>query len=277
MLENELALRVFFFVGIFAAVAIWEALSPKRVRLISRGIRWTHNLSLVILSSLSMRLVIPFTAVGAAAFSYDQQFGLLHYLDVPFVMAVVMSLLMLDFLIYLQHVIFHHVPIFWRLHKIHHIDQEIDVTTGVRFHPVEMILSALIKCAAVLLLGVPILAVVIFEILLNATAMFNHGNINLPKSVDRLLRLFVVTPDMHRVHHSVIPSETNSNFGFNLPWWDRIFRTYKAQPAAGHDGMKIGLQDYQDITKTDLWSLITIPFIWGSDKTPPDRNSSVVK
>ncbi len=261
MLENELALRIFFFVGILAAVAIWEALSPKRVRLISRGIRWTHNLSLVILSSLSMRLVIPFTAVGAAAFSSEQQFGLLHYLDVPFVMAVVMSLLMLDFLIYLQHVIFHHVPIFWRLHKIHHIDQEIDVTTGVRFHPVEMILSALIKCAAVLLLGVPILAVVIFEILLNATAMFNHGNINLPKSVDRLLRLFIVTPDMHRVHHSVIPSETNSNFGFNLPWWDRIFGTYRAQPSLGHEKMDIGVKDYPSVYETGLMPLLVIPFM----------------
>jgi len=179
---------------------------------------------------------------------------------------------MLDLLIYLQHVIFHHVPLLWRLHKIHHIDQEIDVTTGLRFHPLEIILSVLIKSTAVILLGVPVMAVVIFEILLNGTAMFNHGNIKLPATIDRILRWIIVTPDMHRVHHSVIMSETNSNFGFNLPWWDRIFRTYQAQPAAGHDGMKIGLQDYQAVEKTGLWSLMIIPFIWGSDKTPPDRS-----
>jgi len=261
MLENELGLRIFFFVGILITVAIWETLSPKRDRLIGRGIRWTRNLSLAILSSLIVRLIVPFTAVGAALYADQHQIGLMHFRDIPFVLALGMSILMLDFIIYLQHVVFHHVPILWRLHKIHHIDQEIDVTTGVRFHPVEIILSMLIKCAAVLMLGAPVLAVVIFEILLNATAMFNHGNIHMPKSLDKLLRLFIVTPDMHRVHHSVIPSETNSNFGFNLPWWDRIFGTYQAQPVLGHDNMAIGLKDYPLVYETGLVPLMVIPFM----------------
>jgi len=253
-------LRLYFFVGILAAVALWEALSPRRVRQISRGVRWTQNLSLLILSSLTIRLIVPFTAAGSALYAQQEQIGLLHYLDMPVIIAVVISLVMLDFLIYLQHVIFHHVPIFWRLHKIHHIDQEIDVTTGLRFHPVEIIISLLIKCTAVLLLGVPVMAVVIFEILLNATAMFNHGNIKLPKPVDRLLRLVIVTPDMHRVHHSVIPRETNSNFGFNLPWWDRIFGTYQAQPELGHEKMAIGLREYRSVYETGLLRLLTLPF-----------------
>ncbi len=272
IMENEAGLRVFFFVAILAIMAIWEMLSPRRDRRIGRPVRWVRNLSLVFLNSFLARVVVPFTAVGAALYAGQHQIGLWHILHLPYIISVILSLLMLDLLIYLQHVIFHHVPLLWRLHKIHHIDQEIDVTTGLRFHPLEIILSVLIKSTAVILLGVPVMAVVIFEILLNATAMFNHGNVKLPATIDRILRWIIVTPDMHRVHHSVIMSETNSNFGFNLPWWDRIFRTYQARPAAGHDGMKIGLQDYQDVEKTGLWSLIIIPFIWGSDKTPPDRS-----
>ncbi len=245
---------------ILVIMVIWEMLSPRRDRKITRHIRWSRNLSLVLLNSLLVRLIVPFTAVGVALYAEQHQVGLWHILQLPYILSVVLSLLMLDLLIYLQHVIFHHVPLLWRLHKIHHIDQEIDVTTGLRFHPLEIILSVLIKSAAVILLGVPVMAVVIFEILLNGTAMFNHGNIKLPATIDRILRWIMVTPDMHRVHHSVIMSETNSNFGFNLPWWDRVFRTYQARPAGGHDGMKIGLQDYQAVEKTGLWPLIIIPF-----------------
>lgn len=260
IVENEVEMRLFFFFAVLCIVAIWEALRPKRDRHIGRTIRWTRNLSLVFLNSFIVRLVVPFTAVGVALYAEQNQFGLLNYLSLPFVATVVISVLLLDLLIYGQHVIFHHVPVLWRLHKIHHIDQEIDVTTGLRFHPVEILLSTLIKCTGVILLGVPVMAVVIFEILLNATAMFNHANISLPKVFDKALRLIVVTPDMHRVHHSVIPHETNSNFGFNMPWWDRIFGTYRAQPVHGHRAMDIGLPNYRDASKTGLRALLTIPF-----------------
>lgn len=261
--ENEAAIRIFFFIGILCLVAVWEAVSPKRPRHISRRIRWTRNLALIIINTVVVRLLVPFTAVGAALYAGQHQIGLLPHVAVPYPVAVILSVLALDLLIYIQHVIFHYVPPLWRLHKVHHIDQEIDVTTGLRFHPVEILLSALIKGGAVLLLGAPALAVVIFEILLNATAMFNHGNIRLPAGVDRILRLFVVTPDMHRVHHSVIVSETNSNFGFNMPWWDRIFGTYKSQPGKGHLDMDIGLGEYRDAGKTGLWAVLILPFLPG--------------
>ncbi|PCI45805.1 MAG: hypothetical protein COB49_09580 [Alphaproteobacteria bacterium] len=268
-MENEVAIRLYFFFGVLCIVAIWEALRSKRVRHISRKIRWTRNLSLVFLNSLVVRLIVPFTAVGVAIYADQHQIGLLNYLSLPTPLAVITAVLLLDLVIYGQHVVFHYVPWLWRLHKVHHIDQEIDVTTGLRFHPVEILLSSLIKAAAVLLLGVPAVAVVIFEILLNATAMFNHGNISLPISFDKILRLFIVTPDMHRVHHSVIPHETNSNFGFNMPWWDRLFGTYQPQPAQGHTKMDIGLKDYRNADKTGLWTLLTLPF---SDKNNASRS-----
>jgi sterol desaturase/sphingolipid hydroxylase (fatty acid hydroxylase superfamily) len=260
MLENEIEIRLFFFIAVLVVMVIWEALSAKRDRRISRTIRWRRNLSLVFINSVIVRLVVPFTAVGVALYAQQHQIGLLNYLSLPALATVIIAVLLLDMIIYGQHVVFHHVPVLWRLHKVHHIDQEIDVTTGLRFHPVEILLSALIKAAAVLLLGVPVMAVVIFEILLNATAMFNHSNVNLPGWFDRALRLFIVTPDMHRVHHSVIPTETNSNFGFNLPWWDRIFGTYQAQPERGHLQMDIGQKDYRDADKTGLWAMLIIPF-----------------
>lgn len=265
MLENEVALRLFCFFGILCGVAIWESLCPKRDREIGRVIRWPRNLSLVVINSLLVRLIIPFTAVGVALYAEQNQIGLLHYLSLPFGLTVILSALLMDLLIYTQHVVFHHVPWLWRLHKVHHMDQEIDVTTGLRFHPVEILLSSLIKCASVLLLGVPVIAVVIFEILLNGTALFNHGNISLPSGFDRILRLIVVTPDMHRVHHSVLPLETNSNFGFNMPWWDRIFGTYRAQPEQGHQKMDIGLKAHRAVGKTGLWALMVIPFSGKND------------
>jgi len=260
LLENEAALRLIFFIGVLIIVALWEAISPKRPRHITRAVRWTRNLFLVVINSILVRLIVPLTATGAAIFAAQNGIGLFNQLSLPFALAVILSVLLLDLLIYGQHVVFHHVPLLWRLHQVHHIDQEIDVTTGLRFHPFEIILSIGVKCAGVIALGVPVVAVVIFEVLLNGMAMFNHGNIRLPKALDKILRLLVVTPDMHRVHHSVIPQEFNSNFGFNMPWWDRIFRTYRAQPDKGHDQMEIGLADYRDDHKTGLWALMIIPF-----------------
>lgn len=253
-------LRLGFFLGVLGLVALWEALRPKRDRQISRMVRWRRNLSLVVFNSVLVRLVVPFTAVGAALYAEQNQIGLLTYMALPDLVTVVLAVVVLDLIIYGQHVVFHHVPALWRLHKVHHIDQEIDVTTGLRFHPLEIILSTLIKGACVVGLGVPVVAVVIFEILLNGTALFNHGNINLPPRIDTFLRLLLVTPDMHRVHHSVVPGETNCNYGFNLPWWDRVFGTYQAQPIDGHTAMDIGLADYRDSRRTGLWALLVIPF-----------------
>jgi sterol desaturase/sphingolipid hydroxylase (fatty acid hydroxylase superfamily) len=258
-MENELTLRLGFFFGLFIALLLVEHLYPKRKLVIAKKIRWTRNIPLVVINSVLVRILIPFTAASTAIFAQSHNIGLFNYFSVPSSISVALSLILLDFLIYFQHVAFHHIPLLWRLHKVHHIDQEIDFTTGVRFHPLEIIISVLIKCAAVLTLGVPFIAVLIFEILLNATAMFNHSNINLPEKFDKYLRLIVVTPDMHRVHHSVIMQETNSNFGFNLPFWDRIFKTYKAQPEKGHLNMQIGLKEYRDYKKTGLvWLLVNI-------------------
>lgn len=214
-------------------------------------IRWTNNLGLVVIDTIVLRLSFPILAVGLAVTAQDLGWGLFNIIAVPGWVAVLVSIVVLDLVIYLQHVMFHAVPALWRLHRTHHADLEFDVTTGLRFHPVEILLSMGIKLVVVLTLGPPAIAVLIFEVLLNATAMFNHSNIRLPRLVDRLLRLIVVTPDMHRVHHSIIPEETNSNFGFNLPWWDKLLGTYKAQPKAGHEGMTIGIEQFR--TGRDLW------------------------
>jgi len=214
-------------------------------------IRWTNNLGLVVIDTLVLRLSFPILAVGLAVTAQDLGWGLFNIIEAPEWVAVLVSIIVLDLVIYLQHVMFHAVPALWRLHRMHHADLEFDVTTGLRFHPVEILLSMGIKLAVVVALGPPAVAVLIFEVLLNATAMFNHSNIRLPMLVDRFLRLIMVTPDMHRVHHSIIPEETNSNFGFNLPWWDRLLGTYKAQPEAGHEGMTIGIEQFR--TGRDLW------------------------
>jgi sterol desaturase/sphingolipid hydroxylase (fatty acid hydroxylase superfamily) len=196
-----------------------------------------------------------------AFYAAERGWGLLNNVKVPYWIAVVLSVLALDFVIYLQHVMFHAVPAFWRLHMMHHADLDFDVTTGTRFHPIEILLSMLIKMSAVVTLGTPPLAVLVFEVLLNGTAMFNHGNLKLPLRFDAVLRLFVVTPDMHRVHHSVFPSETNSNFGFNMPWWDRLMGTYRSQPSRGHEGMTIGLNQFRDPALLTLPRILILPFV----------------
>jgi sterol desaturase/sphingolipid hydroxylase (fatty acid hydroxylase superfamily) len=251
ILGNEGAIRLGAFLGIFALLAILEALAPRRVRSHPRSLRWTGNLGVVVLNTLLVRLLFPVAAVGLALAGEREGWGLLNNLDLPGWLAVLLAVVALDFIIYLQHVMFHAVPLLWRLHRMHHADLDLDVTSGARFHPVEILISMVIKMAAVVALGPPAVAVVIFEVVLNATAMFNHSNLSIPAPIDRLLRLVVVTPDMHRVHHSVVPDETNSNFGFNLPWWDRLFGTYRAQPAAGHAGMTIGIEEFR--SSRDLW------------------------
>jgi sterol desaturase/sphingolipid hydroxylase (fatty acid hydroxylase superfamily) len=251
ILANEPLIRMAFFLGILLAMALWEVVAPRRRREIPRLVRWSNNLGVVVIDTLLVRLTFPIVAVGLALVAQERGWGLFNVFDVPAWVAFVVSILALDLAIYLQHVMFHAVPALWRLHRMHHADLEFDVTTGLRFHPVEILLSMGIKLAVVAAFGPPAVAVLVFEVLLNATAMFNHSNIRIPTAIDHVLRLFVVTPDMHRVHHSIHPSETNSNFGFNLPWWDRLLGTYRPQPRDGHEAMTIGIEQFR--TRRDLW------------------------
>ncbi|MDE1947479.1 MAG: sterol desaturase family protein [Burkholderiales bacterium] len=247
VIAHEPALRLGFFVGVFALVALGELAAPRRALVAPRALRWSSNLGLVVLNTVLLRALFPLAAVGMAAFAADRGWGLLNHFGVPFALALPLAVVALDFVIWLQHVMVHAVPALWRLHRVHHADPDYDLTTGARLHPLEILLSMLIKIAAVALLGPPLVAVVVFEVLLNATAMFNHGNIRLPASLDRLLRWVLVTPDMHRIHHSVEDDEANSNFGFNLPWWDRLLGTYREQPRAGHDALVIGIHGHTDL------------------------------
>jgi sterol desaturase/sphingolipid hydroxylase (fatty acid hydroxylase superfamily) len=261
ILNHEKTIRLGFFLGVFVLITLWEFISPKRPLSVSKGSRWLNNLGIVFLNTMLLRLLFPAAAVGMAALAARQGWGLQNYFQLPIVLATLLSVIALDFIIYLQHVLVHAVPALWRLHRVHHADLDYDVTTGARFHPLEIILSMLIKFATIVVLGPPVVAVIIFEVLLNAMAMFNHGNIHLPKSVDRLLRWMVVTPDMHRVHHSVEDDEANSNFGFNLAWWDRLFGTYRDQPRDGHQGMSIGIHKYRDPKQVNrLDGMLLIPF-----------------
>lgn len=261
ILSLESTIRLSFFIGVFALIAVWEMLAPKRKLTVSKLTRWLNNLGIVVLNTLILRLFFPAAAVGVAHFAQTEGWGLFNSVDVPVWLAILGSVILLDFMIWLQHVMVHAIPLLWRLHRVHHADLDYDVTTGARFHPIEIILSMLIKSAVILLLGPPLAAVVIFEVLLNATAMFNHGNIQIPPAIDRWLRWLVVTPDMHRVHHSIEDDETNSNFGFNLPWWDRLFGTYLDQPRHGHQGMIIGIRHYRDPRLVCLLSgLLILPF-----------------
>ena len=251
VISAEPELRLAAFLSVLAAMALWEVAAPRRRRDIPRVIRWTNNLALVVLDTAILRLTFPILAVGLAVTAEDRGWGLFNNLDAPAWFAALASMLLLDLAIYLQHVMFHAVPALCRLHRVHHADLDFDATTGLRFHPIEILISMAIKLAVVAALGPPAFAVLMFEVILNATALFNHANIYLPSSVDRRLRWIVVTPDMHRVHHSVDPWETNSNYGFNLPWWDRMLGTYVAQPAKGHTEMDLGIEQFR--TQRDLW------------------------
>jgi sterol desaturase/sphingolipid hydroxylase (fatty acid hydroxylase superfamily) len=261
VLSNEPQIRMGFFVGVFAVIALWELVRPRRHLLLNRRQRWTANLGMVVLNTVIVRVVSPTAAVGMAALGVEKNWGLLNNFDVPYWLAVPLAVVAMDFVIWLQHVMVHAVPALWRLHRVHHADLDYDLTTGARFHPLEIVLSMGIKFATITLLGAPVLAVVVFEVLLSACAMFNHGNIRLPDAVDRVLRWFLVTPDMHRVHHSVEDDESNSNFGFNLTWWDRLFGTYREQPRAGQLGMTIGIHGHTDPKEVArLAGMLTLPF-----------------
>jgi sterol desaturase/sphingolipid hydroxylase (fatty acid hydroxylase superfamily) len=256
---HEAFIRFTVFIGVLGAMALLQALFPRRGLSLAYR-RWPANLGVVAVNTLLLRLLLPAGAVGVALWAEQAGFGLLHWLAIEGWAAVVVSLLLLDLLIYIQHVVFHAVPLLWRVHRVHHADQEIDVSTGLRFHPLEILLSMFIKMGAVALLGAPAVAVLLFEVVLNGMAMFNHSNVRLPPALDAALRRLLVTPDMHRVHHSVIPRETNSNYGFNLSVWDQLFGSYVAQPEHGHDAMRIGLDAFQSGRADSLKELLLIPF-----------------
>nr|VFJ48845.1 MAG: Sterol desaturase/sphingolipid hydroxylase, fatty acid hydroxylase superfamily [Candidatus Kentron sp. DK] len=250
-----------FFFGMLGAMALWENLAPRRAPTVSRAMRWWNHLGLVFCNSFLSRLLFPTAAVGVAAFGAARGWGIFNEYAVPPWLAVIVSVIVLDLIIYLQHVMVHAIPVLWRVHRVHHADPDMDVTTGIRFHPIEILLSLLIKFAAILILGAPVLAVVIFEILLNAMAMFNHGNVRLPDRLDKLLRRVVVTPDMHRVHHSVEKEEANSNFGFQLSWWDFLFGTYRERPRDGQEGMVIGVSGFRNPREVcRLPGILWLPF-----------------
>lgn len=261
VLTHEPVIRLGCFVGVFTLIGLWELLAPRRALTASKALRWVNNLALVALNTVALRLAFPLAGAGMAAFAAANGWGLLNHFHIPPWIAIPLAVVAMDFAIWLQHVMVHAVPALWRLHRVHHADLDYDVTTGARFHPLEIALSMLIKIGTIAVLGPPVVAVVIFEVLLNATAMFNHGNIRIPVGVDRVLRRLVVTPDMHRVHHSVEDDETNSNFGFSLPWWDRMFGTYRAQPRAGHAGMTIGIRGHRnprEVARLD--GMLLLPF-----------------
>ena len=258
--ELEPLVRLAAFLGVFAVVALWELASPRRRPAFTRAERWPHNLGLLLVNAVVLRLFAPGAVIAVAVAGEAHGWGLLNASPLPAWLAVPAAVVLLDLVIYFQHVMFHAVPTLWRLHRVHHSDLDFDVTTGTRFHPIEILLSMLIKCAVVAAIGAPALAVLVFEVLLNATSMFNHANASIPAPVESGLRWLVVTPDMHRVHHSVRYEESSSNFGFSLPWWDRLFGTYRARPQAGHDAMTIGVDAFRSPEELRLDRLLLQPF-----------------
>jgi sterol desaturase/sphingolipid hydroxylase (fatty acid hydroxylase superfamily) len=274
ILSSAEGLRLAAFCGVLAGMLLWELLVPRRVHSIARTTRWPSNIAVVVLDTLLIRLIFPIGTVAFALLAERNGWGLFNALHLPQWLTVPVGIILLDLAIYLQHVLFHWVPALWRFHRMHHADLEFDVTTGVRFHPVEILLSMAIKLGLIFALGTPALAVLGFEILLSATSLFNHGNVRLPEKFDRALRWLLVTPDMHRVHHSIVMRETNSNFGFNLPWWDWLFKTYRDQPEAGHLAMRIGIEQFRDIAEQRLDRMLTQPFRAGDRQDAGQRQAA---
>jgi len=268
ILAHEPTIRLSGFVGIFAAMALWEFLSPRRAPSFPRWRRWPSNLAIVALNTVLLRILLPGFALGIAIAAERNGWGLFNAIALSAWVKFVLAVILLDLAIYLQHVMFHAVPVLWRFHRMHHSDLDFDVTTGSRFHTGEIILSAGYKLALVSVLGVPAASFVVFEVALNATSMFNHSNVRLPDGLDRVLRLVLVTPDMHRVHHSVLREETNSNFGFNLSCWDRLLGTYSAQPSAGHVAMTIGLDVFREPDQLRLDRMLVQPFVGAAGRYP---------
>jgi sterol desaturase/sphingolipid hydroxylase (fatty acid hydroxylase superfamily) len=262
----EIAVRVLSYAAVFAIMALWEWYAPRRPLKVGRWPRWKGNFGILVLDILAVRLLVPTAAVGVALVAASKGWGLFHLLALPEWATIPLGFVALDLVIYTQHVVFHYVPVLWRVHRMHHADLDIDVTTGVRFHPFEILLSLAIKMAVIAVIGIPAPAVLIFAVVLNASAMFNHSNVALPRWLEPFARWVIVTPQMHEMHHSALREETDSNFGFNLPWWDRMFGTYRAEPVAGEQGIQIGLPDFHDVAELRLDRLITQPFRDGDQR-----------
>jgi sterol desaturase/sphingolipid hydroxylase (fatty acid hydroxylase superfamily) len=254
-------IRIGSYFSVLTIMATWELLAPRRRLTESKLCRWGANLTIVVLNTVMARLLFMGGVVATAIMAQERGWGLFNVVEGPAWIEALSAIIALDFIIYWQHQLFHYVPILWRFHMMHHSDLDLDVTSGVRFHPVEIVISTAIKAASVMALGVPPLAVVTFEIILNATSLFNHSNVRIPEMLDRALRWIVVTPDMHRIHHSAVVRETNSNYGFNVPWWDRLFRTYCAEPALGQTGMKVGLEHLGQPVCLNLFMMLRFPFM----------------
>lgn len=259
LLENETAVRLGAFGALLTIMIAWELARPARSLRDGRGWRWFGNFALVALATLSLRVLVAMSAVAVALHASEQQHGLLNHVALPVGVSVALAMVALDLLVYIQHWTFHRVPLLWRLHRVHHADRDYDVSTALRFHPIEIMASLGIKLGAVYALGAPAASVILFEVLLNGAAMFNHGNVNLGPRLDSLLRYVMVTPAMHRIHHSARPSETNSNFGFNLPWWDHVFGTYRSSSVDGDAGITLGLPEYQE-RRQGLLAMLLLPF-----------------
>ena len=259
--EYESYIRLGSFLGLFALLTIWEISTPKRELLGLRRFRWISNIGLIVISSVLIRFILPTAAVGIALHVEQENLGFLNHFDLPFAFQFVLAFILMDLAIYFQHVMFHALPLFWRFHRVHHSDLDCDITTGLRFHPLEIVVSILFKFLVIASVGVPVLAVVIFEVILNAASMFTHSNIKIPSSFERIVRWFIVTPDMHRIHHSIKENETNSNFGFFMSIWDRLLGTYRREPEGGHSYMQIGLRNFREPKWQDLRWLIYLPFV----------------
>jgi len=253
-------IRLTVFAGLFALLALAEVIWPRRSLTVTKSRRWVANIGIIVADALVVRLLFPVLPMTLAATAQAKGWGLFNLLGIAGWIELLTGLLILDLVIYLQHRLFHRLPLLWQLHRMHHTDLDLDVSSGTRFHPFEIALSLLIKMVVVLLFGIAPLTVLLFEILLNATSMFNHANLAIPPAIDRWLRLILITPDLHRVHHSVIPRETDSNFGFSQPWWDRLLGTYRDQPSEGHARMTIGLREYRNQNELSIWRLLRIPF-----------------
>ncbi|WP_051630436.1 sterol desaturase family protein [Afifella pfennigii] len=263
-LFTEAGIRLLAFLGIFGAMAAFELAAPRRDAHPLKGRRWATNLAILVIDVVSLRVIFPMAAVGAALYAEAQGFGLFREIGMAPLLAGIIAFLLLDLTVWAEHVAFHKIPFLWRVHRVHHADVDVDVTTALRFHPIEILISMVLKAWLVVLLGAPVLAVLVFEIVLNGAAMFNHSNIRLPERVDRALRWVIVTPDMHRIHHSIQRRETDSNYGFNLSFWDRLFRVYTEDPEGGHIAMKLGIAAHQDAAPSRLfWSLL-YPFRRGA-------------
>ena len=261
LVQQESVIRLGFFVTALVLIAAWELLVPLRAPGAPRAIRWTNNMALAILNIVLLRVLFPVAAVYVAVLASERGAGFFNMFPVAYPVAVMASLLAFDLSVYLVHLVFHNAPALWRMHRVHHADVDVDVATALRFHPIQMALSVLVKFAVILVLGTPVLAVLIFETVFHVILLFSHANVRIPRGVDRVLRWFIVTPDMHRVHHSIHLSETNSNFGFAFPWWDRLFGTYRAEPAAGHERMTLGIELFR--TRRDFWldRMLLNPFL----------------